>query len=237
MNQEGETDASAELRTFGRRRGRKLGPRQQSLIRELLPHVSLDLRGPAPRDLGDLFGGAACEVWLEIGFGGGEQLVWQAQRNPQVGIIGCEPFVGGMAKALTAIEDRRLNNIRLYGDDARHVLRWLPDASISRAFLLFPDPWPKKRHRKRRFVSRETLGMLARVMRAGAELRIATDIGDYVHSILLAARCLPDFRWLASGAADWRSRPADWPSTRYEQKAIREGRHCTYLRFVRVGSS
>jgi tRNA (guanine-N7-)-methyltransferase len=206
-------------------------------MRELLPRVSLDLTSAAPRELSDLFGGTACEVWLEIGFGGGEQLIWQAERNPGVGFIGCEPFVGGIAKALTAIEARRLNNIRLYSDDARQVLRWLPDASISRAFVLFPDPWPKKRHRKRRFVARETLGMLARVMRCGAELRIATDIGDYARTILLAVRSLTDFRWLVSGATDWRTRPADWPATRYEEKAIREGRHCTYLRFIRVGQS
>ncbi|HZA02235.1 MAG TPA: tRNA (guanine(46)-N(7))-methyltransferase TrmB [Hyphomicrobiaceae bacterium] len=237
MSRRRETDATGELRTFGRRLGRKLSARQQGLMRELLPRVSLDLTSAAPRELSDLFGGTACEVWLEIGFGGGEQLIWQAERNPGVGFIGCEPFVGGIAKALTAIEARRLNNIRLYSDDARQVLRWLPDASISRAFVLFPDPWPKKRHRKRRFVARETLGMLARVMRCGAELRIATDIGDYARTILLAVRSLTDFRWLVSGATDWRTRPADWPATRYEEKAIREGRHCTYLRFIRVGQS
>jgi tRNA (guanine-N7-)-methyltransferase len=238
MTKEGESDVPGELRTFGRRRGRKLSPRQASLVRECLPQVSLDLTRPPPRELGDLFfGGGACDVWLEIGFGGGEQLIWQAERNPSVGFIGCEPFLGGIAKVLMAIETRRLSNIRLYGDDVRHVLRWVPDASIARVFVLFPDPWPKKRHRKRRLVSPETLGMLARVMRCGAELRIATDIGEYARAILLAARFQPNFRWLVSGSTDWRVRPPDWPATRYEQKAIREGRHCTYLRFVKVGRS
>jgi tRNA (guanine-N7-)-methyltransferase len=237
MTREGQPDAAGELRSFGRRRGRKLSPRQENLLRELLPRVTLDLTRPARHGLGDVFGGTACDVWLEIGFGGGEQLIWQAERNRGVGFIGCEAFLGGIAKVLTAIETRRLTNIRLYGDDGRHVLRWLPDASIARAFVLFPDPWPKKRHRKRRLVSPETLGMLARVMRSGAELRIATDIGDYAHTILLAVRSQPDFRWLVSGPTDWRARPSDWPASRYEQKAIREGRRCSYLRFVRVGRS
>jgi tRNA (guanine-N7-)-methyltransferase len=235
MERQRETAETGELRTFGRRRGRKLSARQQRLMGELLPRLSLDLTCAAPRELRDLFGATVGEVWLEIGFGGGEQLIWQAERNPGVGFIACEPFVGGMAKALTAIEARRLTNIRLYGDDARHVLRWLPGSSISRTFVLFPDPWPKKRHRKRRFISRETLGMLGRVMRCGAELRIATDVGDYAHTILLGVRLSQAFRWLASAATDWRTRPADWPATRYEEKAIREGRHCTYLRFIRVG--
>jgi tRNA (guanine-N7-)-methyltransferase len=237
MNEDGKPVPAGELRSFGRRRGRKLTPRQEALMRELLPRVSLDLTRSAPRPLVDLFGGTTCDVWLEIGFGGGEHLIWQAERNPGVGFIGCEPFVDGIVKVLTAIEAQRASNIRLYGGDGRPVLRWLPDDSIGRAFVLFPDPWPKKRHRKRRLVSTATLGLLARVMRAGAELRVATDIGDYARTILLALRSQSDFRWLASGPADWRVRPSDWPATRYEQKALREGRRCHYLRFVRVGRS
>jgi tRNA (guanine-N7-)-methyltransferase len=234
MEQDGKPAAPGELRSFGRRRGRKLSPRQEALIRELLPRVSLDLTRAAPEPLGELFEGTPSEVWLEIGFGGGEHLVWQAERNPGVGFIGCEPFLDGIVKVLTAIEARRLCNIRLYGDDARAVLRWLPDDSIARAFVLFPDPWPKERHRKRRLVSAATLGLLARVMCDGAELRIATDIGDYARTILLAARSRWEFQWLAAGPTDWRERPADWPATRYEQKAIREGRRSLYFRFVRT---
>ena len=206
-------------------------------MRELLPRVSLDLTRPPPRELADVFGGIARDIWLEIGFGGGEQLVWQAERNPAIGFIGCEAFLGGIAKVLTAIESRRLSNIRLYPDDARQLLRWLPEASIARAFVLFPDPWPKKRHRKRRLVSAETLGMLARVMRGGAELRIATDVGEYAHAILLTVCAQRNFRWLASSPTDWRVRTPDWPPTRYEEKALREGRRCTYLRLVRGGRS
>jgi tRNA (guanine-N7-)-methyltransferase len=237
MSEGGKRAVAGELKSFGRRRGRKLSSRQETLIRELLPSVSLDLTQPAPSRFADLFGGTACDVWLEIGFGGGEHLVWQAERNPGFGFIGCEPFIDGIVKVLSAIEARRLNNIRLYAGDARPVLRWLPDGSIARAFVLFPDPWPKKRHRKRRIVSQATLALLARAMRGDAELRIATDIGDYIRTILLAVRSQSDFRWLASSAEDWRVRPADWPATRYEHKAIREGRRCAYLKLARAKRS
>ena len=125
-------------------------------------------------------------MWLEIGFGGGEHLIWQAKANAQVGLIGCEPFRDGIVKALGAIEAEKIGNVRLHAEDARPVLRWLPKASIGRTFILFPDPWPKKRHHKRRLVSEATLAQLARVMRPGAELRIATDIGDYARWILEA---------------------------------------------------
>jgi tRNA (guanine-N7-)-methyltransferase len=234
MNEDGKLAPAGELKSFGRRRGRKLSLRQEALMRELLPRVSLDLAQPAPDRLGDLFGETACDVWVEIGFGGGEHLIWQAERSPAVGFIGCEPFIEGIVKVLTAIEARRLNNVRLYAGDARPVLRWLPDDSIGRAFILFPDPWPKKRHRKRRIVSPATLALVARVMRDGAELRIATDIGDYVRTILLAVHSQSNFGWLASSPEDWRVRPADWPATRYEDKAIRQGRRCAYLRLVRA---
>ena len=139
-----------------------------------------------------------------------------------------------MVKVLTAIEDQSLANIRLYPDDARAVLRWLPAASIDRAFILFPDPWPKTKHRKRRLVNPAMLALLARVMKPGAELRLATDIGDYARTMLMALQATPDFRWTAACADDWRHRPADWPETRYEKKAVREGRRSSYLRFVRV---
>lgn len=220
-----------DLRSFGRRRGRKLSARQERLLREALPRVALDL---AHAPAADQLGATAADLWLEIGFGGAEHLLWQAERNPGVRLIGCEPFEEGIVKALTGLEERGLVNVRLYADDARSLLRWLPSASLSRAFVLFPDPWPKRRHVKRRLVNRQTLGMLARVMRPGAELRIATDIGDYARTILIAVAATPELAWTAAGPADWRVRPADWPQTRYEAKARREGRRCYYLTFRRL---
>ncbi len=224
---------SRDLRSYGRRRGRKASPRQQALAEDLLPRLQLPL-GPSPPDPLSTLGGTGCrEVWLEIGFGGGEHLVWQAEHNPDVLLIGCEPFMDGVAKVLDAVTSRNIANIRLHPDDARAVLRWLQPGSVDRAFVLFPDPWPKARHRKRRLVNSETLAELARVLRPGAELRLGTDIGDYAGQMLEVALASGAFDWLANRPADWRERPADWPSTRYEEKGVREGRRCTYLRFVR----
>ena len=222
-----------DLRSYGRRRGRKPSARQAALLERELPRVALRLAGPPPPRLGELFAPPVEEVWLEIGFGGAEHLLWQARANPRVGLIGCEPFEDGVVKALSAIERENLANIRLHADDARPLLRWLPEATIARAFILFPDPWPKKRHQKRRLVSASTLGELARIMCPGGELRIATDIGDYARWILLAVREQRSFVWSAKGPRDWRARPPDWPATRYEQKALREGRRCAYFRFRR----
>jgi tRNA (guanine-N7-)-methyltransferase len=211
------------------------------LWREVLPRVAVDLAQSAPASLTELFAPPVAEVWLEIGFGGGEHLVWQARANPSVGLIGCEPFQDGVVKVLgvieaateTSIETGALANIRVLADDARPLLRWLPSASIGRAFILFPDPWPKARHRKRRLVSEATLGELARVLRPGAELRLATDDGDYAGAMLLAIGRQAYFQWTANGPDDWRRRPADWPPTRYEEKALREGRRCYFLSFHR----
>lgn len=224
----------SELRSFGRRRGRKLSARQEHLLTEFAPRVRPDLARPAPAEVATLFGAPVQQVWLEIGFGGAEHLVWQARHQPNVGIIGCEPFEEGVVKALTLIEDEKLANILVHADDARPLLRWLPAASLDRVFILFPDPWPKTRHRKRRLVGTPLLDQLARAMKPGAELRLGTDIGDYARTMLVALMRHPHFRWTATCAADWRNRPADWPQTRYEAKAFREGRRCTYLRFVRV---
>ena len=268
MSARKEKSISAELRSFGRRRGRKPSDRQAALMRDVLPRVALDLSEPFSllpsgrrcREAADEGVGSSHpanlstpspppspahreamlridgerEFWLEIGFGGGEHLVWQAAHNPDVTLIGCEPFEDGVMKVLTRIADDDLKNIRLHMGDARDILRWLPEASISRAFVLFPDPWPKKKHRKRRLVNPSTLAMLARVMKPGAELRIGTDIGDYARTILQAFSAQSSFTWLAEGPSDWRVRPIDWPETRYEQKAAREGRVRYYLRFERV---
>lgn len=182
---------------------------------------------------GRLFEPAVVDVWLEIGFGGGEHLAAVAAENPQIGFIGCEPYVNGVANLLVLVERFSLGNVRIFDDDARLVLGALPDASIGCVALMFPDPWPKKRHANRRFVGRQTLDALARILRDGAELRIATDEPLLVRWTLAALIAHPAFRWSPQGADDWRCRPADWPATRYEQKAIARGARCTYLRVVR----
>ena len=241
-----EAERLLELRSFGRRRGRKLSQRQDQLLAEVLPRVSPRLDEPAPSAVRELFEASLrtgqpkaplSDVWLEIGFGGGEHLLWQARRNPDVGIIGAEPFEDGVVKVLAAIDDDGLANIAVHADDARALLRWLPPACIGRAFILFPDPWPKRRHAKRRLVNGTLIELLAHVMRPGAELRIATDIGDYARTILMAFQQTAHFTWMARSPADWRHRPADWPPTRYEAKAVREGRSSAYLRFIRSGGA
>ncbi len=228
-----DRDHERDLRSYGRRRSRALSARQKSLWHDVLPRVALPRDAQALRRLLELFTPPVRDVWLEIGFGGGEHLVWQAMENPGIGFIGCEPFEDGVVKVLNAVDAHGIANIKVCADDARPLLRLLPEVSIGRAFVLFPDPWPKKRHHKRRLVSVETLLDLARAMRPGAELRIATDIPAYACAILLSVEEEGSFRWTAAGADDWRRRPPDWPQTRYEAKALREGRRCYYFRFVR----
>lgn len=226
-------DRVGRRHVFGRRKGRPLSARQQRLLDELLPRLALDLEAPPPEPLARLFPVPIEDVWLEIGFGAGEHLLWQAKANPRIGLIGAEPFINGVAQLLGRIEEDAVRNVRVHADDALPLIEWLPEASIGRAFVLYPDPWPKARHRKRRLLSPATLARLARILRPGAELRLATDIGDYARTSLLAARAVPQMAWCAHSAADWRTRPADWPATRYEAKAIAEGRRPLYLTFVR----
>ncbi len=222
-------EAADDLRSFGRRRGRTPSPKQQDLLDRLLPGLELDLGNPPPADLRALFHGGVINLAIEIGFGGGEHLLWQARNAPATGFIGCEPFEDGVIKVLSGIEETGLENIRLHVDDARDVLRWLPPASLDAAYVLFPDPWPKVRHRKRRLVNPITLNLLARVMKPGARLRLATDIADYARTILIALNKVDAFAWTVERPADWRDRPSDWPQTRYEQKALREGRRCYFF--------
>ncbi len=222
------------LRTYGRRKGHRLSPRKSRLLDELLPKLRLDLETPPPASLPELFPGPALQVWLEIGFGAGEHLAWQAEANPQTGFIGCEPFINGVAKLLGEVEEKNFANIRIWDGDAREVLDWLEDASLDRVFILYPDPWPKTRHHKRRLVSPQTLTTLARVMKPGAQLRIGSDITDYVRVTLEAVFASGKFQWLAERPADWRVRPPDWPRTRYEKKALREGRKAHSLIFRRI---
>jgi tRNA (guanine-N7-)-methyltransferase len=207
---------------YGRRKGPKLSQHQTSLLETLLPQLALTLvQGRDPRAY---FPGAVDDVWLEIGFGGGEHLLWQAQYHPRVGLIGAEPYETGVAKLLskiaTASSGTSPANIRLHQNDARDIIEALPDASIGRVFILFPDPWPKTRHHKRRFIQADMLDSLARVMRVGAELRFASDDSDYVAWTLERVLAHSGFHWTATRADDWKTRPADWPATRYEEKAL-----------------
>ena len=217
---------------FGRRKGHALKPRQAALFDTLLPKLALDLDRPAPSDLRALFDGAG-ELRLESGFGGGEHLVAEAEQNPTTGFIGIEPFINGMAKALAAIHDRGLTNIRLHHGDATDVLGWLPSASLARFDLLYPDPWPKRRHWKRRFVQADSVGETARIVRPGGEFRFVTDWPDYAAWTLRHLMQAPAFEWTAERADDWRLPWPGFTSTRYEAKAKREGRAPCYLIFRR----
>jgi len=234
-----DRDDGAPWRNFyGRRHGKKLRPGQKELLdtrlAELAPAgVGWDENPERrPMDLVTLFPQAR-EVWLEIGFGGGEHMIAQAAANPHVGLIGCEPFVNGVAMLLSAIERAGVENLRVHAGDARDLMDVLPEGSVGRAFLNYPDPWPKKRHWKRRFVNPPQLDQLARVMAPGAEFRVATDIEDYVRHTLEQMARDPRFEWTARGPRDWREPPEGWPGTRYEAKALREGRRPHYLTFVR----
>jgi len=229
----GSPDRPGRLPTFGRRRGHALSPRQRGLLERTLPGLLVALRAPGTLDPAILFGHPVRSVWLEIGFGAGEHLAWQAAQNPDIGFLGAEPYVNGIAKLLVAIEERGLANIRVHAGDARDLIDALAPRCLGRVFILFPDPWPKARHHKRRLIDTALVGSLARTMEPGAELRIASDLADYQRWIM--QRLLADnrFEWLAASARDWRRRPADWPATRYEKKAIAAGRRPAYLSFRR----
>ena len=246
---------------YGRRKGPKLSRHQVSLFQTLLPQF--ELKPERDRDARSYFDRPVEEVWLEIGFGGGEHLFWQAEHHPIVGLIGAEPYEAGMAKLLSKFSispngrgdegqgegvaqrsptlqtsgarqaatsplpgplprfvGAREQNLRLYRGDARDIIETLPDASLARVFLLFPDPWPKKRHHKRRFIQMDSLDALARVMKPGAELRFASDDAGYIEWVLERMLAHPAFEWTAIRSFDWKTRPPDWPPTRYEQKAL-----------------
>jgi tRNA (guanine-N7-)-methyltransferase len=237
-NHDVQTDdpaASCERAFFGRRKGHKLRPHQADLMAGLLPQLAIDLARPLPQILTDMFSRPLEDVCLEIGFGGGENLIAQATASPSIGFIGCEPFVNGMAKILAVIEAGRIDNVRLYAGDAANLLSWLPDASVAKIDLLYPDPWPKRRHWKRRFVQDRTVAMLARVTRSGGLFRFATDIPNYAAWTLERFLLAPGFVWTAERADDWRKPWAGFQGTRYEAKAKREGRTPCYLEFRRKG--
>jgi tRNA (guanine-N7-)-methyltransferase len=223
---------------YGRLKGKALKDSQKRYLEEDLAALSpgsvswQSNPDRVPLDLNAVFGGRP--VWLEIGFGGGEHLVHQARANSDIGILGAEPYINGVAMLLGKIRRAGVSNLAVHPGDARDLMDVLPPASIARAFLLYPDPWPKARHHRRRFVTPEHLGPLARVLQPGAMLRVATDIPDYVRQTLEEVPG-QGFEWLAKRPADWREPWDDWLSTRYEQKALREGRVPHYLTFRRLG--
>lgn len=222
----------AERAFFGRRKGKRLRAGQEQRLAELLPRLRLTLPEPgAFLDPPALFRHPVEEVWLEIGFGGGEHLAANAGRHPEIGIIGAEPFVNGVVKLLRAIDDEDLRNVRIWDEDATALLAALPDASLARVYLLYPDPWPKRRQRKRRFVSDESLAEIARVLKPGGIFRFASDIDDYAGWTLVRAGRSGSLAWTAKAAGDWTRAWPDWPGTRYEAKALAAGRRPTYLEF------
>lgn len=218
---------------YGRRRGKTLKAPQVAALSDLLPSLKLDLSSPAPDPPTSLWPVPISEIRLEIGFGGGEHLVHRAGQFPGAGFIGVEPFINSMARMLAALEGEGLRNIRVFDDDATQVLDWLPDACLDRIDLLYPDPWPKKKHWKRRFVSKVNLDRFARVLRPDGRFGFASDIDTYVNWTLLHIAAHPAFEWTAQKAGDWREPWPGWPGTRYEAKAIREGRTPCYLEFAR----
>jgi tRNA (guanine-N7-)-methyltransferase len=219
---------------FGRRKGHKLRPRHAHLIETLLPRLTVDLSRSAPHDLRLLFPVPVADVSLEIGFGGGESMIAQAVGRPDIGIIGVEPFINGMAKALAAIENANIENIRVHFDDAAALIDWLPDASVARIELIHPDPWPKRRHWKRRFVQDEMVARLARILRPSGQFRFVTDIADYAAWTLQRFLRSAEFEWTAQRADDWRCAWPGFTPTRYHVKAAREGRPSCFLIFRRL---
>jgi tRNA (guanine-N7-)-methyltransferase len=218
---------------FGRRKGHRLRAGQAELFDTLLPRLALDLSRPPPAELYTIFAVPVGDVQLEIGFGGGENMVAQAELHSLRGFIGVEPFANGMAKALAAIERLGSQNIRLHFDDATNLMAWLPDASLARIDLIHPDPWPKRRHWKRRFVQDATIAQFARILRRGGDLRFVTDVADYAAWTLQRFMRSADFEWTAQCAADWRKAWPDFIGTRYHAKAAREQRPACFLVFRR----
>jgi tRNA (guanine-N7-)-methyltransferase len=220
---------------YGRRKGKKLHRQRQEIYDALFPPARIALpEGDGKIDPRSLFDRPYKEIWLEVGFGGGEHLAWHARQNPDVGFIGCEPFLNGVAGLCAHMHEHGLKNVRIWQDDARLLLPRLADQSLQRFFVLNSDPWPKTRHAKRRFIQTETLDEIQRLLAPGAEFRMSSD-----HPVLAAwqlekAYFHGGFEWLAKSADDWRNRPADFPETRYQKKGATQGRPTVFLNFLRT---
>lgn len=222
-------------RFYGRRRGHKLRPGRQALIDDLLPRLRLALPSDGELlDLGNAFENPVGDIWLEVGFGGGEHLAAQAEAHPGIGFIGCEPFINGVANVLSRIESLGLTNIRIFDDDARKLFPVLADAAFGRVFALFSDPWPKKRHHRRRFICDDTLDSLVRLLKDDGELRLASDHMGYVDWMLDHLTRRAELTWRARSKRDWALPPSDWVETRYEKKAKAQGLQPAYLCFSRL---
>ena len=218
---------------YGRRRGHKLKTHQAKLMADMLPALRIMPHCAAPLAAFENVSPRPEKLELEIGFGGGEHLLARARAAPHIGFIGCEAFVNGVGKLLSAVAQARVQNIRIHDGDARDLLDALPDACLDKVWLLYPDPWPKARHAKRRFMCGETLDALFRVLKTGGGLTLASDAGAYIDWSLRAAKAHGGFDWTAAQADDWRAPPAGWAGTRYEAKALAAGRTPSYLHFVR----
>ena len=218
---------------FGRRKGHRLRHHQADLMASLLPQLAIDIAGPAPERAELLFGPDVTSARLEIGFGGGEHLLAEADAHPATGFIGCEPYVNGMAKVLAQLDHQRRPNVKLFAGDAADLIAWLPQASLRRIDLIHPDPWPKRRHWKRRFVQDQTVAAMARTLTDNGEFRFVSDIDDYTAWTLAHFHRAPDFSWAAERADDWRKPWPGYTMTRYGRKAEREGRRANYLIFLR----
>jgi tRNA (guanine-N7-)-methyltransferase len=220
MSFDRETD---NFRTFGRAKGRPLTPHMQAIWNEVFPSLKWNIDAPLP----------AGELWLEIGFGGAEHLLWQAENHPDIHLVGAEPFLTGVAKAVRGAHESRLKNLSLHHGDVRDVLAALPANHLSKIFILFPDPWPKSRHHKRRLLRSKFIAELYRVLSPGGELRFASDIIHYVDWTLARLKTHGGWDFTHTQNIDWRHRGEDWPGTRYEAKAGREGRPCHYFKFIK----
>lgn len=223
------------LLSFSRRVGKSLRPSQKLLLVELLPQLAIILPQASQKlDVSSLFARPMQELWFEIGFGSGEHLAMQAERNPHVGIIGCEPYINGMVQLLKYVETQKLENVRLWNDDAVALLETLPNASLQRLFILFPDPWPKSRHHKRRIISDSMLDLLALKLKPGGELRLATDHVEYSEWMFEHLSRHKDFIWQDAATGDTRTSPPDWIKTRYQEKAEQENRPPIFFRYQRM---
>lgn len=234
MHQDSLPSPKKWVSSFGRRKGRGLNQDQKEVLGGFYHQLAIPaaVEGQSLEDPTCWFQQPVDDVWLEIGFGKGEHLLGQAYNHKQIGFIGCETYVSGLSAFLVVVEKQGYQNIVVSDDDARHIVERVKDHSLGKVFILFPDPWPKTRHQKRRLINTAFLDLLATKMKAGAELRVATDHQDYAQWSIYYLTRHSAFEWLAESQTDWQTPPSDWVRTRYQAKAEKQGRGAVYLRFV-----